>query len=92
MHCVLLYLTVQATHQATVRLLHLYLGCHLLQVAMFERAGDYLLRGKIDARLVVRLFPSLRGKVIGSEEEVDILEGLRGILQDMTDVDEISEL
>lgn len=59
---------------------------------MFERAGDYLVRGKIDARLIVRLFPALRGKVIGSEEEVDILSGLKGVLEDMDNVEEIGQL
>ena len=58
---------------------------------MFERAGDYLVRGKIDARLIVRLFPALRGKVIGSEEEVDIFQGLRTILEEMDDIDGIGE-
>jgi hypothetical protein len=59
---------------------------------MFERAGDYLVRGKIDARLIVRLFPGLRGKMIGSEEEVDIFQGLKGMLEDMDDVEDIGQL
>lgn len=58
---------------------------------MFERAGDYLVRGKIDARLIVRLFPALRGKVIGSEEEVDVFQGLKGILEGMDNVEEIGQ-
>lgn len=67
------------------------LGLHLFKQAMFERAGDYLLRGKIDPRLVVRSFSSLRGKTIGSAEEVEVYEGLRDVLEDMGDIDSIGE-
>ncbi|RSH83741.1 hypothetical protein EHS25_005356 [Saitozyma podzolica] len=78
-----------ATHQATLRLLHLYLACHLFIEAMFERAGDYFVRGKVDPRLLVRAFPAFRGKLIGSAEEVEVYEGLREILADMPTVDSL---
>ena len=81
----------KATHQATLRLLHLYLGVSLLREGMFTRAGDYLTRGKIDPRLVVRLFPALKGKTIGWAEEVEVFKGLKSILEDMPDIDQISE-
>lgn len=67
------------------------LGLHLFKQAMFERAGDYLLRGKIDPRLTVRSFSALRGKTIGSAEEVEVYEGLRDVLEDMGDIDAIGE-
>lgn len=57
---------------------------------MFERAGDYFVRGKVDPRLVVRLFPAFRGKVIGSAEEVEMLEGVRPVFADMSTIDHIS--
>jgi hypothetical protein len=57
---------------------------------MFEKAGDYFLRGKVDPRLLVRLFPSFRGKTIGSAEEVEVLEGLRGTLENMPPIGDIS--
>jgi hypothetical protein len=60
-------------------LLHLNLACHLFIEAMFERAGDYFVRGKVDPRLLVRAFPAFRGKLIGSAEEVEVYEGLREI-------------
>lgn len=81
---------IQATHQATLRLLHLYLACHLFVETMFERAGDYFVRGKVDPRLLVRTFPVFRGKLIGSAEEVEVYEGLREILADMPTVDSLS--
>ena len=73
-----------------MRYLHLYLACHLLLEAKFEKAGEYFHRGKVDPRLIVRLFPVLRGKVIGSAEEVEVYEGLRVVLEEMPTVDEIS--
>ena len=58
---------------------------------MFEKAGEYFLRGKIDPRLLVRVFPIFRGKVIGSAEEVEVYEGLRQVLIDMPPIDKISK-
>jgi hypothetical protein len=81
---------IQATHQATLRLLHLYLACNLFIEAMFERAGDYFIRGKVDPRLLVRAFPAFRGKLIGSAEEVEVYEGLREILADLPTAESLS--
>ena len=81
----------QTTHQGTMRYLHLYLACHLLLETRFEAAGDHLYRSKPDPRLIVRLFTRLRGKVIGSAEEIDIYDGLRSTLIDMPPIDDISE-
>lgn len=88
--CPCVDLTAQATHSATLRLLHLYLASNLMLETVFERAGDYFSKGKIDARLVVRLFPEYRGKVIGTAEEVTVMDGLRPILAKTGTVDEIS--
>lgn len=74
-----------------MRFLHLYLGLHLMMETMFEKAGDYLLRAKVDPRLVVRLFPKLRGKVIGSAEEVDVLDGVKTVLEAMPPIEDIGE-
>ncbi|KAK8864291.1 hypothetical protein IAR55_001537 [Kwoniella newhampshirensis] len=79
----------KATHQATLRLMHLYLASHLFHEAMFDKAGDYFIRGKADPRLLVRCYRNHRGKVIGSAEEVDVYEGLKEILTTMPDVEEI---
>jgi len=74
-----------------MRFLHLYLAYYLFTSAMFERAGDYFLRGKIDPRLIVRAFSSLRGKIIGSAEEVEIYQGLQTVLEEMPNIDDISK-
>lgn len=70
--------------------MHQYLACHLLVETVFERAGDYFIRGKTDPRLLVRLFPEYRGKVIGSAEDVDVFEGLKPLLEDMDTVKDMS--
>jgi hypothetical protein len=71
--------------------LHLYLALQLFANGLFERAGEYLTRGKIDPRLIVRSYTALRGKLLGSEEEVDIFDGLRDVLHEMPAVDAIGE-
>lgn len=58
----------------------------------FDKAGEYFVRGKVDPRLLVRLFPTLRGKIIGSAEEVEVYEGLRVTLSEMPTIDEISTI
>ncbi|TXT15581.1 hypothetical protein VHUM_00084 [Vanrija humicola] len=79
----------KATHSAYMRLLHLYLACQLLLDTVFERAGDYLLRGKIDPRLIVRLYPAYRGKLIGTAEEVEVFDGIKPIFENMGTIEEI---
>lgn len=59
---------------------------------MFEKAGDYFVRGKVDPRLLVRLFSGYRGKVIGSAEEVETYQGLKDLLENTPPLEEISEL
>jgi hypothetical protein len=81
----------QVAHQATLRLLHLFLASHLFLEAVFEKAGDYFSRGKIDPRLVVRLYTTFRGKVLGSAEEVEVYEGLKEIFSEMPTLDGASE-
>lgn len=81
----------KTTHQGTMRFLHLLLASHLMTLGMFAKAGDYFGRGKVDPRLLVRVFASLRGKLIGSAEELEVYEGLREILSSMPSVSEIGQ-
>lgn len=74
-----------------MKLLHGYLAFHLLQETVFERAEDYFIRAKIDPRLIVRIFPKYRGKLIGTAEEVEVFDGLRSTLEDMGSIEDISE-
>lgn len=71
--------------------MHQYLACQLMVETVFERAGDYFIRGKVDPRVLVRLFPAYRGKTIGTAEEVDVYEGLVPTLEAMRPVEDISE-
>jgi hypothetical protein len=64
---------------------------HLLLSATFAKAGDYFVRGKVDPRLLVRLYPKFRGKVIGSAEEVEVFQGLMDVMSGMLSIDQISE-
>lgn len=73
-----------------MRLLHLRLACALFSDTRFAKAGDYFTRGKVDVRLLVRLFPRIRGKVIGSAEEVEVFAALEAPFREMDSVDEIS--
>jgi hypothetical protein len=81
----------KATHQGTLRFLHLYVASHLMALGMFSKAGDYFAKGKVDPRILVRSFPSLRGKLIGSAEEVEVYEGLKDVLSGMPDLEGIGE-
>ncbi|WVQ99304.1 hypothetical protein IAU59_006436 [Kwoniella sp. CBS 9459] len=79
----------KSTHQSTMRYMHLYLAAHLLEEAMFDKAQDYWMRGKVDPRILVRCFKDLRGKVIGSEEEVDSYAGLQKVFEEMPSIEDI---
>jgi len=79
----------KTTHQGTVRFLHLLVASHLMSRGIFTKAGDYFAKGKIDSRILVRSFPTLRGKLIGSAEEVEVYEGLRDVLSSMPSIEDI---
>jgi hypothetical protein len=75
-----------------MRLLHLRLACALFSDTRFVKAGDYFTKGKLDVRLLVRLFPRIRGKIIGSAEEVEVFAALEEPLREMDSVEDISKL
>ena len=78
----------KVTHSATLRFLYLFLAFKLVGDRMFKQASDYLLRGKVDPRLIVRLFPVFRGKLIGSAEEVEVYRGLASLLDDLAPIED----
>ena len=80
----------KTTHQGTVRYLHAYLAGHLMAQGSFAKAGDYFVRAKVDPRLLVRIYASLRGKLIGSAEEVEVCRGLKDVLVSMPPLSDIS--
>lgn len=73
-----------------MKFLHSYLAFNVLLETVFERAEDYFIRAKIDPRLIVRLFPKYRGKLIGTAEEVEVFDGLRSTLEKMDPIEDIS--
>ncbi|WVW83780.1 hypothetical protein I302_105801 [Kwoniella bestiolae CBS 10118] len=79
----------KATHHNTMKFLHLYLALHLFEEALFDKALDYFTRSKVDPRILVRCFGGLRGKLIGSEEGVEVYEGVREVLERMGGVEDI---
>jgi hypothetical protein len=81
----------KATHQGTLRYLHLLLASHLLAQGTFAKAGDYFAKAKVDPRILVRSFPTLRGKLIGSAEEVEVYHGLKDVLVGMPEIEDIGE-
>lgn len=80
----------KSTHQATLRYLHTYLASHLMARGSFTKAGDYFSRAKVDPRILVRIYASLRGKLIGSAEEVEVCEGLKDVLVSTPPLSDIS--
>ena len=81
----------KTTHQGTVKFLHLLVASHLMSRGIFIKAGDYFAKGKIDPRILVRSFPTLRGKLIGSAEEVEVYQGLNDVLSSMPSIEDIGE-
>nr|XP_018263192.1 uncharacterized protein I303_04685 [Kwoniella dejecticola CBS 10117]OBR85350.1 hypothetical protein I303_04685 [Kwoniella dejecticola CBS 10117] len=79
----------KSTHHTSMKYLHLYLASHLFEETQFEKALDYFVRAKIDPRLLVRCFEDLRGKLIGSEETIEVFEGVKEVLERMGTVEDI---
>ncbi|WWC89446.1 uncharacterized protein L201_004370 [Kwoniella dendrophila CBS 6074] len=77
------------THHQTMKYLHLYLASYLFEEALFDKSLDYFIRAKIDPRLLVRCFSDLRGKLIGSEESIEVFEGVKEVLERMGGVHDI---
>ncbi|KAG9013429.1 hypothetical protein FRB90_006050 [Tulasnella sp. 427] len=59
-----------------VLLIHQRIAFRYLFATSFEDAGKHFLLGKTDPRLLVRLFPELRGDVITSSEELAVFAGV----------------
>jgi vacuolar protein sorting-associated protein 3 len=68
------------------------LGYKYLSETSFEDAGINLFRGNVDPRLLVRLFPALRGTLLSSSISLPVFYGLESQLRSLNSVDTISEL
>jgi vacuolar protein sorting-associated protein 3 len=49
------------------------------------------MKGQADPRLLVRLFPELRGDLISRDEEIEVFGGLESQVREAQNVDDISE-
>lgn len=68
------------------------LGYKFLSETSFEDAGINLFRGNVDPRLIIRLFPSLRGTLLSSASaSLPIFNGLEPQMRSLESVDTISE-
>ncbi|WRT66239.1 uncharacterized protein IL334_003192 [Kwoniella shivajii] len=79
----------KSTHHQTMKYLNLYLATSLFEETLFDKSLDYLIKAKIDPRLIVRSFSDLRGKLIGSEETIDVFKGVKDILERINSVEDI---
>ncbi|KAF8499515.1 hypothetical protein JB92DRAFT_3099258 [Gautieria morchelliformis] len=65
------------------------LGYKYLSETSFEDAGINLFRGNVDPRLLVRLFPSLRGTLLSPSISLPVFYGLESQLRSLNSVDTI---
>jgi hypothetical protein len=54
----------------------------------FEKAGEELYRGRMDPRLLIRLWPALRGDLIPDEARVLVFSGIQGQLDKLVSVEQ----
>jgi hypothetical protein len=57
----------------------------------FEEAGKLFFRGQADPRLLIRLFPELRGDLISRDEEAEVFAGLEVQVRGAQNVHDISK-
>lgn len=75
-----------------LRYIYQRLGFQCLSETRFEEAGDHLLAGEIDPRLLVYYFPDLRGNLLSSSPHlVDAFDGVVPYLPRHHSIDEIGE-
>ncbi|KIO24147.1 hypothetical protein M407DRAFT_15469 [Tulasnella calospora MUT 4182] len=66
----------KSTGVREVLLIHQRIAFRYLFATGFDDAGKHFLLGKTDPRLLVRLFPELRGNMITTSEELSIFTGV----------------
>jgi hypothetical protein len=57
----------------------------------FESAGKVLLKADWDPRTICRMWPDLVGKGVSEDEEIEVFEGLVGILGMIRSIDDLGE-
>ena len=59
----------------------------------FKEAGPLLFQGRVDPRLVIRLFPSIYGNLMRTQEgrSASVYAGLASLVESVGSIDEISK-
>ncbi|KZT59571.1 hypothetical protein CALCODRAFT_493514 [Calocera cornea HHB12733] len=55
----------------------------------FQRAGEELYQGRLDPRLLIRLWPDLRGGLVGEEDQIDVFSGVKEQLEELVSIEQI---
>jgi hypothetical protein len=61
-----------------------------IQETMFADAGEYLFHSRLDPRILIRLFPDLRGGLIRENDAVNIFAGIESHLRRADTIQDIS--
>ncbi|KIJ36750.1 hypothetical protein M422DRAFT_178931 [Sphaerobolus stellatus SS14] len=72
-----------------IRYVYQRLGYTYFSQTNFEDAGINLFRGGVDPRLLIRLFPTLRGRLLPSSSSLPVFHGLISQLQSLGSIDTI---
>lgn len=67
------------------------LGFHHLLATRFEAAQTCFTRGRLDPRLLVRLYPDIRGHLIDADDETMVFAGIEDEVRSRRSIDDIGE-
>lgn len=68
------------------------LALKCIQETMFDDAAEYFFHSRLDPRILIRLFPDLRGELIRPGEAVNVFKGIEEQLRHSESIDDISTL
>lgn len=74
-----------------LNLIHQRIAFQFLFSTRFEDAGKHFLAGDADPRLLVRLFPDLRGSLITPSDELEVFSGIAEKVKAFDSIDDIGE-
>ena len=74
-----------------LRYVYQRIGFQCLSETRFEEAGELLLIGELDPRVLVSFFPELRGNLFGPNDSVDMFSGVAERMPSESSVEDISK-
>ncbi|KZO91652.1 hypothetical protein CALVIDRAFT_340783 [Calocera viscosa TUFC12733] len=81
--------TPDAGVEREMRYIRQHLALGWLAETKFKRAGEELYQGRMDPRLLIRLWPEFRGALIGEGEKIDVFAGVEEQLDKLVSVEQI---